>query len=212
MSSMYEISPIVLGYRDRSDLLFKSMNYISEKRVKQRIESRDHAGGERCDADLRSTSDSVATISVQNWRLEPSLLTPQETSRPLVTTKRKAWQETVIECFFADWAIHTDVFPENLDFLPMICSKPEQCAYIEEALGAVAFVSQANQLKIEWLSVSAARYYGRALLLLAEAFKHPNEAKNDTVLAAMFLVSLYEVSKISGLAKIWRLEADPCRQ
>jgi hypothetical protein len=94
----------------------------------------------------------------------------------MITAKRKPWQETVIKRFFADYVVHTGVIPENLDVLPGICNKPGQCAYVEEALRAVAFMSQANQLKIDWLSTSAAKRYGRSLLLLADALKDPKEA------------------------------------
>lgn len=178
-----------------SDLLFKSMNHISEKKVKQRIELRDHAGGDSSNADQRSNSDDVVETSMKYWQADlDSSLSPNDDTRPIITVKRKPWQETVIQRFWTDYAVHTEVFPENLDFLPVICNKPDHSAYVEEALRAVSFASQANLLNIDWLSTNGAKHYGRALLLLAEALKDPKEATKDTILVAMFLVSLYEVS------------------
>lgn len=178
-------------------MLFRDMNLIAEKKVNQRIEIRDQAR-DLLEADPASLSEKLAVTSIKALPIskQHSLSLNHDIPSTKIRFKRKPWQDVVIDRFFADYAVHTDAFLENLDFLPGICNGPDNCSYVEDALLATALVSQSNQLKVDWMSMKAAKHYGRALLSLADALKDPKEAKNDTVLVAMFLVSLYEA--VSG--------------
>lgn len=65
--------------------------------------------------------------------------------------------------------------------------------HFDEALRAVAFMSLANQLGKDDLSVEASKLYGSAIIRVATKLRNVEEAADDTILASSFLFSVFQV-------------------
>jgi hypothetical protein len=102
------------------------------------------------------------------------------------------WEEMAVTRFFADYTSFSDNFEDCLHFIPGLCRHLKEDVLLKESLHAVAFRSQGNQCELEWMVVEGRLAYGRALLLLAEVSE--DCAISDSVLAAVYLLGLYEVS------------------
>jgi hypothetical protein len=101
------------------------------------------------------------------------------------------WEEMAVTRFFADYTSFSEKFDDTLHFLPALCRRLNEDLLLKESLHAVAFRSQGNQCGMEWMVMEASLAYGRALLLLAQVSE--DRAINDSVLAAVYLLGLYEV-------------------
>jgi hypothetical protein len=108
------------------------------------------------------------------------------------------WQDQAVARFFADYILPSDVFTDNLQFLPRLCGSSSSCHHLKEALQAVAFASQGNQLGLKWMTTEGSLAYGRALPLIADVLQ--NQSREDSTLAAIFLLGLYEVCLFSALS------------
>ena len=103
------------------------------------------------------------------------------------------WREKAITRFFSDYVLESDSVPHTTIILPILCSSLGAGICLRDALYAVAFVSQANQLGLPWMAIEANKIYGHALASLAKALKDPVESLKDTTLATPYLLGWYEV-------------------
>jgi hypothetical protein len=65
--------------------------------------------------------------------------------------------------------------------------------HFDEALQAVAFMSLANQLSKDKLSVEARKLYSSAIIRVATKLRNVEEAADDTILASSFPSSIFQV-------------------
>lgn len=109
------------------------------------------------------------------------------------------WRETAVARFFSDYCVGSDAVPQTWRVLQVLCNSSDASACLRDALHATAFVSQANQLGLEWMALKAIDAYGRALASLAKVLQDPIEVLKDTSLATPYLIGQYEVRSIPGL-------------
>ena len=109
------------------------------------------------------------------------------------------WTANAVATFFADWIVPSDLVLENTSFLPDLCYSSETTVCLDSALSAAAFANQSNRYGLQWAAFEARKAYGRAVAALAVALQDPVEAKKDSTLAALHLVSLHEVMALGPI-------------
>ncbi|KXH69470.1 hypothetical protein CSAL01_13271 [Colletotrichum salicis] len=75
--------------------------------------------------------------------------------------------------------------------LPAISSATPANCFLD-ALKATALASSSRQLTQSGLMVQARSHYGRAIIGLNDALKNPNVGQDDSVVAALFILGLFE--------------------
>jgi hypothetical protein len=119
----------------------------------------------------------------------------QLTHKPLLNMMMPSmgtqWQKTAVDRLFAEYVPQSDLL--GWQFHPKIYRDALSLKHLKEALYATAFVNQSNQLGLEWLGCETTKSYGRLLRLIPKVLQNPADAKKESTLATVFLVSLYEV-------------------
>jgi hypothetical protein len=92
--------------------------------------------------------------------------------------------------FCQDYANHSGIALFNV--LPKFFTSSSSICF-QEALQAVAVVSSARQLYQSGLMVRARWHYGKAITALNVALDDPVLTADDSVLLALFLLSIFEV-------------------
>jgi hypothetical protein len=181
------------GYPVESELIFRNMNDIAEAKVKSRAKAT--STGEDAQALLLSASfdpDKSATGSQD--RCQGSRLDIRKSLDKISPSMSTKWEKVAISRFFADYVSSSHIVKRvDLQFLLKLCSSPNLNAPLKEALEAVAFLSLANQLRLDWLAIEANKSYCRSLPLVAKLLQNVEEARDDTTLATIFLFTCYEV-------------------
>jgi hypothetical protein len=126
------------GYRARLGLVFRGMN----RAAKMRADSR---SGTRAAGPMTFVPSGSESLDSASWDMLQNVM--QTARKPLGAVPLPLswnWQDQAIARFFADYILPSDVFTENLPFLPRLCGSPDSCHHLKEALHAVAFASQGN--------------------------------------------------------------------
>ncbi|RFU26910.1 hypothetical protein B7463_g9420, partial [Scytalidium lignicola] len=167
------------------------MTRISERKVQSRTAGRDHAKS------LESQLDAFQC---------PQISLQGEVTRSVSTN----WQQIAIPRFFADYVSQSNMFTKgNFRFLPDIYNQRMSSPHFDEALRAVAFMSLANQLGKDDLSVEARKLYGSAIVRVATQLHNVEGAIDDTVIASSLLFSLFEMISIKAVPKgFWNVVHD----
>jgi hypothetical protein len=172
------------GYQARTDLVFRDMNHVTETKVKKRMrpiaglgESLTPERDSRVQAAEKTLRENIKFVYRSEAYVAPSVI--------------PGWEEVAVTRFFADYTVSSDKFLDCLHFLPGLCRRLSDSSLLKEALHAVAFRSQGNQGGMEWMVIEGSLSYSRALLLLAEVSEE--HAISDPVLAAVYLIGIYEV-------------------
>lgn len=104
------------------------------------------------------------------------------------------WQQIAIPRFFGDYIAPSDLLKNgNFRCLRDIYSQPRASTHFDDALQAVALMSLANQLGKQDLSVEARKLYGTAIIKVATKLRNGEDATDDTIMGASYLLTLFEV-------------------
>jgi hypothetical protein len=157
------------------------MNSAAESKVQSRIKQRDAGESE--------SEHSDRALRLPGHQHDDRAPVPLD-SLPI---PKGQWQDLAITRFFADYVCDSDVIRDNTKFLPDLCSSPDRPPHLREALHAVAFASQANQEKLEWLEVESIKAYGRLLAMVPKLLQDPAAAARESTLVTIYLLGLHEV-------------------
>ncbi|OAQ61111.1 C6 zinc finger domain-containing protein [Pochonia chlamydosporia 170] len=92
--------------------------------------------------------------------------------------------------FYQDYIMDSGIAVFNT--LPSFNTDGSSTCFLE-ALQAVTLASSANQLRQSPLMVRARRHYGTAIVTLKATLDDPRRVGDDSILIALFLLSLYEI-------------------
>jgi hypothetical protein len=185
------------GYSNETTIKFRDMTRISERKVRSRTAA---AGQDHSDKSVAITGEifpsgrSVVFRGFPKAQLDAfqrsRICIQNEVARPLSAN----WHQIAIPRFFADYISRSDVLGGgSFRFLLDIYSQRMCNIHFDEALRAVAFMSFANQLGKNDLSVEARKLYGSAIMRVATKLRNVEEALDDTILASSFFFSLFQV-------------------
>ena len=162
------------GYRDDSDVVFRSMNAVAAARS-DRIEKRSEPSAETRG---KGTTPSHRTKM-------PAPYTPLSMN----------WEEVALGHFF-DSYIHicAGEEPGYLDFLPDLLTKESGATHLKYSLIATSLASLGNIQRLDRLQYRSQKMYGEALKLINAALKDPVEARKDSTLTSVVLLQKYEAS------------------
>jgi hypothetical protein len=107
------------------------------------------------------------------------------------------WRDDAITRFFRDYALDSGVVLHATTVLQTIYASSDTSPCFREALRAVSFASQANQLSVPFMAAEASTWYGKSLSSLARVLQDPVESLRDSTLATPYLVGWYEVCSFS---------------
>ncbi|MCJ1398274.1 hypothetical protein MMC11_001471 [Xylographa trunciseda] len=174
------------GYRDESDP-FRSMNPVSEKKVRGRKPSKRKSSGTARARLAQTTASSLIPRS--------SYFAKCNAIVPALSTD---WAGQSIPFFFAGWVAPPDILRSNrvvFNYFPaMYAASSSVC--LTEAIKAAALAYMANTASIEHLDKMAQESYGRALAAAMSAMSCTETATSDETLSAILALAVYEV--ISG--------------
>jgi Fungal specific transcription factor domain len=107
------------------------------------------------------------------------------------------WEGLAIYNFMETFVYPVQASPENafqyLNFLPGLYNKYSDRSCLTEAISAVAVALLANQTRNTNLSLRARKTYVNALTLVNDSLKDPLSRDSDHVLAALCLLTKYEI-------------------
>ncbi|KUJ17134.1 uncharacterized protein LY89DRAFT_72705 [Mollisia scopiformis] len=203
------------GYSSETTTKFRDMTQISERKVRSRTATtgRGHEKSIPSAGEIFSNSSSVALHGFSKAQLDafqrPRIGMQDEIARPLSTN----WHETAIPRFFADYVSPSNVLNGgSFHFLLDLCNQQMCNVHFDEALRAVAYMSLANQLGKNNLSVEARKLYGSAIIRVATKVQNVEEALDDAILASSFLFSLFQIISIQAVPKgFWNVAHDSGR-
>ena len=187
------------GYRDETDLNFRDMSLHAQIRVHSRVRDRKSRregksaskspAGDRSDLE-GNPGPSTSKVAVRVKSEAPVW--------PVISTINIDWEAEATQVFFSDYIIYSygpGLAGGYLEFLPELCHEQSDCPCLMNALVAVSSAHVASQSSMTWLSVKARKSYGKALSLLNGVLQDPDQAQQDSTLATVVLLSLYEVSQ-----------------
>jgi hypothetical protein len=160
------------------------MNHVAETKVLKRTKPAAGPG---------TTPSSQQSIRIQaaEKKLHDDIRFAYRPDTYVAPSLTPGWEEMAVTRFFADYTSFSDKCDDGMHFLQGLCRHLNEDLLLKESLHAVAFRSQGNQCAMEWMVTEASLAYGRALLLLAGVSE--DCAISDSVLAAVYLLGLYEV-------------------
>ncbi|KAI3325739.1 hypothetical protein HD806DRAFT_552992 [Xylariaceae sp. AK1471] len=167
------------GYRDVSQVVFRSMNAELSSKAETSYSSRTHAA--------IATPDHAGEVSAAPISLAPRLLI-----QPSENWEMKATSHFLHNYSFAP----TKDAPGYLEFLPDLLRRNSNSRHLKSAVLAAGLASLANITSLGHLEHIAKKRYGETLKSISMALRDPIEARSDAVLAAVFLLQLCET--ISG--------------
>ena len=110
------------------------------------------------------------------------------------------WNSQSVCIFMQDYVISSDQSATGIGYLhglPDLWVKQEEFSSIRQAVSAVALTSLAHRSSsLDYLLPQARRQYGQALMLTLRALSNPAEWKQDSTLATVLLLGVYEVRAI----------------
>lgn len=167
------------------------MTCFAEKKVESRVQKVLKARGQAV-PDI--PTPFCSTRSMQSKDGSPLQFDRKSLAQSTVRPPEFAiWKEEAVNQFFEDYVVASDTVPDTMNVLPQLYRSLDADFCFNDALYAAAFVSQANQLGLEWIAIEANEAYGRALTTLMSALQDDVEALKDTTLGATYLISMYEV-------------------
>jgi hypothetical protein len=178
------------GYQSRTDLVFRDMNHVAENKVMKRIKPTE-GPGQTC------SPECDIIVQAAERQLHDDIRFVYRPTEYVALSAPPGWEELAVTRFFESYTLYSDKFQDCWHFMPALCRRLKDCAHLKEALHAVAFRSQGNQNGMEWMVTEGRLAYGRALRLLAELSE--DCAMNDSVLAAVNLIGMYEVGPFAFL-------------
>ena len=199
------------GYRDTSDLTFRDMRSTAERKVQTRV--RERTNQRQAEEDSLSTPSISRRPSLQKERSSStntsaiigrtSASISPDRAGPSLSGVPKAvdldWKSLSLDHFFLDYVLRVrriGSMPGHLDFLPEMCREQPRNSCLMEGLYAVALARIAKQSSLTHFAMQARRSYGRALTLLNAALRDTKQAKQDSTLTTVSMLSMYEVRRI----------------
>ncbi|MCJ1372511.1 hypothetical protein MMC20_003736 [Loxospora ochrophaea] len=116
------------------------------------------------------------------------------------------WKSLSLDHFFLDYVLRVrriGSMPGHLDFLPEMCREQPRNSCLMEGLYAVALARIAKQSSLTHFAMQARRSYGRALTLLNAALRDTKQAKQDSTLTTVSMLSMYEIISGDKPESIW---------
>lgn len=119
----------------------------------------------------------------------------QRATEPTIPRQVQPDQGTMIlNHFYRDYSEDSGI--AFFSMLPAISSATPADCFLD-ALKATALASSSRQLTQCGLMVQARSHYGRAIMGLNDALKNPTVGQDDSVMAALFILGLFEVSRVT---------------
>ena len=188
------------GYRTEADLNFRDMSLHAEVRVQSRVreQRRRREGKSASRSPVGDISDVEAGAGPSTTTgTRPLTFRTHASMWPLVSSISIDWEAEATQVFFSDYVINSSgpgLVGGYLEFLPDLYRESPECLCLNNALTAASFAHIASQTSLSWFSIRSRQSYGKALSLLNNVLQDPDQAQQDSTLATVVLLSLYEVS------------------
>ncbi|RFU24968.1 hypothetical protein B7463_g11370, partial [Scytalidium lignicola] len=164
------------------------MNQVAEAKVRSRTTRARGRSSDETYTPIMNFNQLRSPVTLFRCRICSHIPVLQDLppQRPLNTN----WHEASLGRFFNDWIIRSNIPLGTFGFIQELFNQPNCRPYLKEAVEAVAFVNQSNQMNIAWLAVDGRRAYCNSIGLVQEALKDDVEARTDDCMATLILYGL----------------------
>ena len=176
-------------YPDYQDFHFKDQTDLASQRAIARWRSR--AKGQASGTDP-FFEDDHSGVDATRYKLHQASLTPP---KPLIYNPKPPLEAIAVKRFFSDYVSCPNDFVPWMNFLrtlPSLYAAASPNSYLSAAVLAISYANLTERPSCRQMRSQAIGQYTRALQLLNEALRKPEEVAKDAMILTVTLFALYE--------------------